>query len=165
MLTARIAILLSAKLESEGRYTDDEESPDSDEQELDEDGVETENGGGVQLNAADKSSTVGATIDGVKDMLLAPIKVLAVTSSTVQTGNEPKQQEDDPLDFDRIPTEADTDGPVPPEDIPEEMPTKSAMTDKSSNDMMPSFSSDFWRSYGNHLRVFGTQESVCSLAG
>lgn len=29
--------------------------------------------------------------------------------------------------------------------------------------MMPAFHSDFWRVYGNKLRVFGTVEGVCDL--
>ena len=31
-------------------------------------------------------------------------------------------------------------------------------------DGMPRFSGDFWRVYGNRLRVFGTEEGVCALA-
>lgn len=31
------------------------------------------------------------------------------------------------------------------------------------DDMMPPFHSDFWRVYGNKLRVFGTVEGVCDL--
>jgi poly(A)-specific ribonuclease len=30
---------------------------------------------------------------------------------------------------------------------------------------MPGFSSDFWRVYGNKLRVFGTEEGMCVLSG
>ncbi|TKA71389.1 hypothetical protein B0A55_04028, partial [Friedmanniomyces simplex] len=30
---------------------------------------------------------------------------------------------------------------------------------------MPCFDTDFWRVYGNKLRVFGTEESVCVLSG
>lgn len=35
--------------------------------------------------------------------------------------------------------------------------------DKTVPGGMPRFSSDFWRTYGNKLRVFGTQEAVCVL--
>ena len=30
---------------------------------------------------------------------------------------------------------------------------------------MPRFDTDFWRVYGNKLRVFGTEEGVCVLSG
>jgi len=160
MLTAQIAIRLSAKLEAEGSYIDDDDEQGGGA------GMDTETSGGVQLNTSQGSSSIGSAVDGVKDLLLAPIKALSVASQKVPAvQHSAQQQEDEPLDFDSLPTEADTNGPVRLEDVQAGIQTVSETTNRQPSQVMPRFSSDFWNVYGNNLRVFGTQENVCSLGG
>lgn len=85
---------------------------------------------------------------------------------------EDESDEEEILQFDDLPSStayaaapvvADTDGAseggiVKPEDW--DTPWWRRETGKA----MPRFDSDFWRVYGNKLRVFGTQEGVCLLA-
>jgi poly(A)-specific ribonuclease len=42
---------------------------------------------------------------------------------------------------------------------------KNPVADKGIEGGMPRFGGDFWRVYGNRLRVFGTEEGVCALNG
>ena len=168
MLTAQIAILLSAKLEAEGSYVnhDHDEDLKTDEQGGVDD-MDTETSGGVQLDTSHKTSTIGSAAKSVKIPLLAPLKALTVSSQkSPVVGDSRRQEEDEALDFDSLPTEADTNGSVPLEDLQADMQTAPKTTmSKGQSKVMPSFNSDFWNVYGNNLRVFGTQESVCSLGG
>jgi poly(A)-specific ribonuclease len=42
---------------------------------------------------------------------------------------------------------------------------KNLAVEKGIEGGMPRFEGDFWRVYGNRLRVFGTEEGVCVLNG
>jgi poly(A)-specific ribonuclease len=46
---------------------------------------------------------------------------------------------------------------------PEDRKPRGQSVDTTFENGMPRFGSDFWRVYGNKLRVFGTQEGVCVL--
>ncbi|KAI5246572.1 CAF1-domain-containing protein [Aureobasidium subglaciale] len=76
MLTAEVAVRLSAKLELAGSHDQDEQQntipptpPDFD-------------GGGVQLSESNVSSVIGTAIDGVKGLLAGPFKVLGQAKSS-----------------------------------------------------------------------------------
>jgi hypothetical protein len=54
--------------------------------------------------------------------------------------------------------------PKPEPSSPEDMTTAPLAPDKPEVVLMPSFDTDFWRVYGNKLRVFGTKEEIFRLA-
>ena len=88
MLTAHIAVRLSAKLEAQGSYIEDMGQPAGAEEQI----TPIDEGGGVKLNGGAQTFTPGgsskttpkaaalsSTISGLKDLVLAPVK--AITQS------------------------------------------------------------------------------------
>ncbi|GAB7340100.1 hypothetical protein MBLNU457_6588t1 [Dothideomycetes sp. NU457] len=176
LLTAQIAIRIAAKLEASGKYQkfDDPAPQDSD--------SSGEVEGGVQLGSGSASSGVASTLSGVKNLLLGQLQAIADTAPTntkTDTGSQPStsryasktafdalQVEDgeEILQFDELPSMTDTDGPIPQEEVSVNLKSSSEERSESvPSRVMPRWSSDFWKVYGNHMRVFGTQEGVCQL--
>ena len=146
-LTAQIAIRLSSKLEQEGEYHS----------------VRGANG---------HRDSVQDLEDGTNGLKLTEM-TLDHHSYHAATGTSPTS---DPNGF--IPSvegaqwkrKGDpTLSPVSPEDPftynPRNLKHRyhDSKADKIMVGGMPPFSSDFWRTYGNKLRVFGTEEAVCVL--
>lgn len=149
-LTAQIAIRLSAKLEQEGEY----HAVDS-EAKGDPDAVEdvTKGTNGLKLT--------GTTLDQhtyhAKSGTSPPSDVNGFMPSA--QGARWKRKGDPTL------APASIEGPFTydPKDL--EHRWREPAVEKRMPGGMPPFSSDFWRTYGNKLRVFGTQEAVCVLDG
>lgn len=146
-LTAQIAVKLSAKLEKEGKY--------------------------VEINSASKTWTEdGADITTRVDSLKLTEPALA--SHTFQMENDV-----DPSAEDFVPSvngarwKRRGDPTLPPQDAND--PFEFRPQDRKHRHVdqhrgkkvfeggMPGFANDFWRVYGNKLRVFGTEEGVCLL--
>lgn len=172
-LTARVAILLSAKLEAKGTYV-----PES--------GVNTPVTGTPNAKAR---STPNRGLDS--SAYLTPLDTPPAPSSRFGTKNlfEALLDHDTPHDLEIIgtsfslnpnarpfPIAATGDGAA--EVVALRTPTHSRHTSKDENkgkdrrkhgeelkidEMMPPFSSDFWRVYANKLRVFGTVEGLLDL--
>lgn len=206
LLTAEVAIRLSAKLEAQGSSIDEAAAVTT-----------PEEGGGVKINgvgadkatSSDELTSTSSVVNGVKSLLLAPFKVLdpkgqssdededAPTTVTTQKTKKKKGKkctqaavaggrfahstafsslqdapsENDVLQFDDLPTSdmvtANTDGATPASEVQDgpgiqgsRRPTKE---ERQSMKLMPRFDSDFWKVYGNKLRVFGSQEGVFVL--
>lgn len=148
-LTAQIAIRLSAKLEREGTYVD-------------------VNGAASEDNKAEKEISNG--VNGVKltETALESHTYHAANGTSPQGADEfipsveggkwkrkgdptlPAQDPDDPFEYN-------------PKDLKHRHRDDEA--EKTFEGGMPYLSSDFWRVYGNKLRVFGTDEGICALDG
>ena len=144
-LTAQIAVRLSAKLEKEGSYVDTVAVGEESKAENLSNGVN-----GLKL----AETTLDAHTDHTED----------VTSTTSSDGFTPsvegakwKRRGDatlpnpdpsDPFDYS-------------PRDLKHHL--RDDRKAEGFEGGMPRFTSDFWRTYGNKLRVFGTDEGVCLL--
>lgn len=145
-LTGQIAVKLSTKLESEGSYI-----------ELD-----------GEQEAQDQGEAIAERVDSLK--LTEP----ALASHTFHTENGI-----DPSAVDFIPSvdgarwKGHGDPTLPPQDANDPFEYRPQDRKHRHHDAhagkkgfeggMPGFASDFWRVYGNKLRVFGTEEGVCLL--
>lgn len=150
-LTAKVLIRLSAQLEATGTYLDDQAPPDS----SDDDTYET----------------------APEDTWIEPVK------KPKSQGKKPKRKTKKPMErsafshatmFDLLGDLASDEETMvePPSVAPMggsgsakpvvEKPSQPELESKR-DDMMPPFHSDFWKVYGNKLRVFGTVEGFCDL--
>ncbi|KAI5361993.1 Putative ribonuclease CAF1, ribonuclease H-like superfamily [Septoria linicola] len=136
-LTAQVAVRLSAKLEREGAYI-----------EVDRRASEARNGI-AKIDLANGHEDVDPT--GQENGLNAE----AAGFVPSVPGAKWKRRGDDSL------------GPTATDDPFYKDPSKLKFRMENEHvtipDGMPRFGSDFWRVYGNKLRVFGTQEGVCVL--
>lgn len=137
-LTAQIAARLSAKLEREGAYI-----------EVDRRASEAQNGvANLSLNDSQPATILPPTTNG------------ATTTTEGFTPSVPgakwKRRGDD-----TIPVSKDD----PFYKDPKNLRFRYKAEQVTIPGGMPKFGSDFWRVYGNKLRVFGTQEGVCVLDG
>lgn len=132
-LTAQIAIRLSAKLAREGTYVDVEQV--NGKLEAGKDIAEAVNG--LQLNDTTPATTDGFTpsVEGGKWKRRGDPSL-------------PAQDPDDPFQYD-------------PRDLKHRH--ENVEVEQTFEGGMPSRKSEFWRVYGNKLRVFGTAEGVCLL--
>lgn len=180
-LTSQIAVRLSAKLEREGAYVEAEKEAKED---------SGEDSGGVTLNGTE-AGAMGKVVNGVKDLLMAPVNAIAGSTqispqpTATLDGTNPNPPAPDSMPFTpsmegkhwkrrgepSLGPAAENDPFVyAPHDLqhrPLEPTTWDGETlqDKALEGGMPVWGSDFWRVYGNRLRVFGTDEGVCELAG
>lgn len=144
-LTAQVAVRLSAKLEREGAYV-----------EVDQRAAEAPNdisNGVASLRITEKASSPTEDENKKNDQAEVPVKGFVPS----EPGTEWRRTGDISL------------GPLDKEDLifqykPED-PADRWRNEVNVLDGMPRFGSDFWRVYGNKLRVFGTQEGVCVLDG
>ena len=147
-LTAQIAVRLSAKLNSEGTYIEVGGADQAREQ-------PPQNGNPTTTTDAD-------LVDKLGDVKLT--KPTTPDTNSAPPGFTPS----DPLASDHNWTRKG-DPSLPPRD-PNDLFTRRAAEQGTSHASgpaieggMPRDDSDFWRVYGNKLRVFGTSESVCVL--
>jgi poly(A)-specific ribonuclease len=136
-LTAQVAVRLSAKLEREGAYID-----------VDMQASDLENG-------VEKMSLAGK-VDNHQAAEAPQHEVVPQIGFTPSVpGARWKRAGDDTI------------GPVDKTDPfykdPRDLRYRHRREEVTIPDGMPKFGSDFWRTYGNKLRVFGTQEGVCVL--
>ena len=147
-LTAQIAVRLSAKLEKEGEYVDS---------------TSTTNGS--------EEKEISNAVNGLK----LTETTLDKHGHHTENGTSPPSE---PADFmpsiegGRWKRRGDpTLSSPPPDDLFEYNPKdrkhrhRDTEGEKKIEDGMPRLGSDFWRVYGNKLRVFGTEEGVCVLDG
>ncbi|SMR49653.1 unnamed protein product [Zymoseptoria tritici ST99CH_1A5] len=150
-LTAQVAVRLSAKLEREGAYVDDDAH-----------GAELKDGmAAVKLtekaldhqSAANGSKANEQQVNGQADGTDSLREANGFTPSV--PGHKWKRTGEPTLEA------------APEGDFFEYDPTDRKPRGQSIGTTipggMPRFGSDFWRVYGNKLRVFGTQEGVCVL--
>ena len=146
-LTAQIAIRLSAKLEKQGSYVDTNTLP----QESKETNGITNDVNGLSLNEQTLETHAYHAANGT-----SPPPDLDGFMPSVE-GARWKRRGDATLS---MPDPSD-----PFEYKPRDL--KHHQTDNRGDESfeggMPRFKSDFWRTYGNKLRVFGTEEGICVL--
>ncbi|GAB7333548.1 hypothetical protein MBLNU13_g05124t1 [Cladosporium sp. NU13] len=185
-LTAQVAVRLSMKLEREGAYVDDVD-------ELGQGGVKVDGqqfvSGPVKaavgtgkslLSAAVKALSLNGTV-AEPDTAPAPPAPLASATLPVPSASSFKNQRTSspllslsPKAESFVPSSLGatwksggdaTLAPENPEDPFVMSRKKSLAVEKGIEGGMPRFGGDFWRVYGNRLRVFGTEEGVCVLNG
>jgi len=182
-LTAQVAVRLSMKLEHEGAYVDDVD-------ELGQGGVKVDGqfiAGPVKAAVGTGKSLLSAAVKALNlngtaaDSNAAPAPSTPFASSTLPvptTSSFKNQRTSSPLlslspkaeSF--VPSslgatwKAGGDATLAPEN-PEDpfvmSRIKGPVEEKGIEGGMPRFGGDFWRVYGNRLRVFGTEEGVCVL--
>lgn len=149
-LTAQIAVRLSAKLEKEGSYIDDTTDPEA-------------------LNGDPSAEQVADDLNGLKltETTLHAHTVHAANGTTPPSDPDGFMPSVEGAKWKR---KGDATLSMPdPKDVFEYNPkdlTHRQRDDRAAQGFeggMPRFSSDFWRTYGNKLRVFGTDEGVCVL--
>lgn len=182
LLTAKVAIRLSAKLEVDRRSgeEDGKDAPSS----SDDDGQ-----GGVAVGAdgqaAESRTMLSSAMETVRNKIVVPV---GKTVTAIKSTAKPQKQEQtsrfahttafDGLQGDDT-DDAEEDKVLQFDDLPTTTETEDTSTgwSQASNDqdqvwteqkwvaqrLMPRWSSTFWSEYGNRLRVFGTQESICML--
>jgi len=143
-LTAQIAVRLSSKLEKEGAYVDIDHAPAN--------GVVN---GIADVKLTEETSTAD---DHGKDNGTANTIPEPEGFTPSEVGGKWRRKGD--------PTVRATNGPddpftVDPTDLTHRH--RDLEPEQTIDGGMPRLSSDFWRVYGNKLRVFGTEESVCML--
>ncbi|KAF4553395.1 CAF1 family ribonuclease-like protein [Elsinoe fawcettii] len=184
LLTAKIAIRLSAKLEADRRPMEATEDAHGAEA-----GSSEDEGGGVAVDGAQESkSALGAVMDTVKSKIVVPIKDTITSSRPQKKPAETKQSsrfahatafdglqednskdddlKDDVVQFDDLPGQDNA------PDTWAQAPSDPDLTEQNwyaepryiPRRLMPRWTADFWQEYGNRLRVFGTQESICVLS-
>lgn len=142
-LTAQIAVRLSSKLEKAGAYIDVDAKDLTNK--MSKPKLTAEN---LDMHASDDTTKVdphSETINGEEGF-----------TPSIEGGKWkrrgdptlPSNGKDDPFTYD-------------PKHLKHHHVNEEA--DKTFDGGMPGFASDFWRVYGNKLRVFGTEESVCML--
>ena len=146
-LTAQVAVRLSAKLEKEGAYVD-----------------------------------ASGTTNGHENGITKAVNRLKLTETTLEAhafhaenGTSPPSELDGfmpSIEGGKWKRKGDPTLPTLSADDPFEYNPKDlkhhhhdAEAEKTLEDGMPRLGSDFWRVYGNKLRVFGTEEGVCVLDG
>ena len=185
-LTAQVAVRLSMKLEREGAYVDDVD-------ELGQGGVKVDGqqfvSGPVKaavgtgkslLSAAVKALNLNGTVAEPDTAPAPPAPFASATLPVPATSSFKNQRTSSPLlslspkaeSF--VPSSLGatwksggdaTLAPENPEDPFVMSRKKSLAIEKGIEGGMPRFGGDFWRVYGNRLRVFGTEEGVCVLNG
>jgi poly(A)-specific ribonuclease len=150
-LTAQVAVRLSAKLEREGAYIDPN-APGAEVQ----DGMAT-----MQLTEAtlathgsangktSNPNEVNGQADGTDSLREASGFTPSVPGLKWKGTGEPTLEPTNEEDFFKY--------------DPKDRKPRGESIDTTIPGGMPRFGSDFWRTYGNKLRVFGTQEGVCVL--
>ncbi|KAK4502437.1 hypothetical protein PRZ48_005862 [Zasmidium cellare] len=148
-LTAQVAVRLSSKLEKEGAYIDiNDETPEATGPSDISNGVAAMK---VNGDAEDKHTEGENSANGPDD---SSIEINGFQPSEVgakwkMTGDETLgAAKDDLFKYE-----------------PGKRKLRHIKEDVTIEGGMPKFSSDFWRVYGNKLRVFGTQEGLCVLDG
>lgn len=152
-LTAQIAVRLSAKLEQEGEYhTIDEETRGHD---VTSDPTSNINNGTSNIKLTE------TTLDHHTHHTANGTSPPATTDGFIPSieGAKWKRKGDPTLS----PTSPDDPREYNPRDRKHRYQDSDA--EKTFAGGMPSWKSDFWRVYGNKLRVFGTEEGVCVLDG
>lgn len=156
-LTAQIAVRLSSKLEKQGRYVEMPSTP-------------TKQTHGMRpvdsWDLAAQRTTNGSTHPDVPGVDALHLTESASTLSPTAKGFVPSRfggpwkRTGDPSVI-AVSNDENDPGKYTPSDL-----THRYKRDDRGIvvDGMPRFSSDFWRVYGNKLRVFGTEEGVCGLA-
>jgi poly(A)-specific ribonuclease len=185
-LTAQVAVRLSMKLEHEGAYVDDVD-------ELGQGGVKVDGqqfvSGPVKaavgtgkslLSAAVKALNLNGTVAEPSVAPAPPAPFASATLPVPGASSFKNQRTSSPLlslspkaeSF--VPSSLGatwksggdaTLAPENPEDPFVMSRKKSLAVEKGIEGGMPRFGGDFWRVYGNRLRVFGTEEGVCVLNG
>jgi poly(A)-specific ribonuclease len=187
-LTAQVAVRLSMKLEHEGAYVDDVD-------ELGQGGVKVDgqfiaSSGPVKaavgtgkslLSAAVKALNLNGTAADPNATPAAPstsstLPLPATTSyknhrtASPLLSLSPKAESFVPSSLGAT-WKAGGDATLAPENLEDPFSVVSraknaeAAEGKGIEGGMPRFGGDFWRVYGNRLRVFGTEEGVCALNG
>ncbi|KAM0693377.1 hypothetical protein Q7P36_006631 [Cladosporium allicinum] len=188
-LTAQVAVRLSMKLEREGAYVDDVDELGQGGVKVD--GQFTSTGpvgaavgtGKSLLSAAVKALNLnGTVVDPNANNPPAPFASAPTISFPPSSPKNTKQNARtsspllslSPKAESFVPSSLGTawksgpDASLAPEnpDDPFVMSrTKIFTEEKGIEGGMPRFGGDFWRVYGNRLRVFGTEEGVCALNG
>lgn len=194
-LTAQVAVRLSMKLEREGAYVDDVDELGQGGVKIDglsavSHPVEAAVGTGKSLlsaavkalnlngTAADPSTT--NTTSKPPPAPFSSTSTLPVPTTSANKSNSVNHRTSSPLlslspkaeSF--VPSslgatwKSGGDSTLPPEspDNPFVMSRfRNPVAEKGIEGGMPRFGGDFWRVYGNRLRVFGTEEGVCALNG
>jgi poly(A)-specific ribonuclease len=185
-LTAQVAVRLSMKLEREGAYVDDVD-------ELGQGGVKVDGqqfiSGPVKaavgtgkslLSAAVKALNLNGTVAEPNAAPAPPAPFASSTLPVPAASSFKNQRTSSPLlslspkaeSF--VPSSLGatwksggdaTLAPENPEDPFVISRKKNLAAEKGIEGGMPRFGGDFWRVYGNRLRVFGTEEGVCALNG
>lgn len=185
-LTAQVAVRLSMKLEREGAYVDDVD-------ELGQGGVKVDGqqfvSGPVKaavgtgkslLSAAVKALNLNGTVAEPDTAPAPPAPFASATLPVPATSSFKNQRTSSPLlslspkaeSF--VPSslgatwKSGGDATLAPENLEDPFVMsrkKSLAIEKGIEGGMPRFGGDFWRVYGNRLRVFGTEEGVCVLNG
>jgi poly(A)-specific ribonuclease len=150
-LTAQIAVRLSAKLEKEGSYVDTTEANEED---------------------SDANGIVNGITNGVNGLKLTETALHAHTIHAAN-GTTPPSEPDGfmpSVEGAKWKRKGDATLSTPDPSDPFEYNPKDLKhhqrDDRAAEGFeggMPRFVSDFWRTYGNKLRVFGTEEGVCVL--
>lgn len=145
-LTAQIAVRLSAKLEREGTYVDiNEASADNKTENEITNGIKT-----MKLTETALESHTYHTANGTSPPPHDEFIPSVEGGKWKRRGDPtlPAQDPDDPFEYN-------------PRDLRHRHRDENA--GRSFEGGMPSLKSDFWRVYGNKLRVFGTEEGMCIL--
>lgn len=148
-LTAQIAIRLSAKLGKEGEYHSVEPEAKGHSEDTMEDVIEGTNGlklTNVALDQHTYHTAAGTSPPTEPNGFIPSIE-----------GAKWKRRGDPTL------APASPKGPFLYDPMDVRHRHRDSERDKTVAGGMPRFSSDFWRTYGNKLRVFGTEEGVCVL--
>ena len=147
-LTAQIAVRLSSKLEKEGAY--------------------------VEANGITNGHDAKEIGDRIGNMKLTETALDSHTYHVANSTSPPSDVDSFMPSIEGAGWKRKGDPTLPPtaRDDPFEYNPKDLkhhhyndQSEKTFEGGMPSFISDFWRIYGNKLRVFGTEESVCILDG
>jgi poly(A)-specific ribonuclease len=145
-LTAQIAVRLSAKLEKEGSYIDTEKSDEDSEANGITDGVNGLKLTATALHAHTIHAANGTTPPSNPDGFMPSVEGAKWKRKGDATLSIPDP--DDPFEYN-------------PKDLKHHQRDERAAEGFEGG--MPRFVSGFWRTYGNKLRVFGTDEGVCVL--
>ena len=185
-LTAKVLIRLSAQLAAAGTYGTKQAPPMSSD---DEDYETAPEEPSESLDSASNKgkSTTGKTSHHAEDRTHSNVDVIPQEVSLDETESKPTQNpkprakkskrktkkatvrskfahstrfdllRDLPSDEDVAPTSRSETAQVVTAEPPQPEP------ESKRDDMMPPFHSDFWKVYGNKLRVFGTVEDICYI--
>ncbi|KAF2766079.1 CAF1-domain-containing protein [Teratosphaeria nubilosa] len=154
-LTAQIAVRLSSKLEQQGSYVSADSAATTNgitngtgALKLTEDNLSTHNGGPLVTSSSNWS------LDPAPPTTASPGFIPSQVGGKWKRNGDPtvaaKSGEEDPFSYN-------------PRDLQHRH--RNWKADLTIPGGMPRLSSDFWRVYGNKLRVFGTEEGMCMLAG
>ena len=136
LLTAKVAIRLSAMLEAQKQ--DSGASSDDD----------NANGGVSLQEHSESNGLVTAVTEAFKMSIINPVAAAVRPSSQFAHTTAFDSLAEDNGEDEQLPV-LNWDGPD--------------QENKTPFRLMPQWSGDLWREYGNRLRVFGTQEGICLL--